>query len=150
MFVYTDNGYVNLAHVTSVRNRKGGKTCLFGADGGLLAETQTSSHEISEINTPVVAAAQGEFAYNVSIYDGTPEVTQKRIVAWKIYPSDTMDPTPVFSDGICNNDTILLPLPDGRVYSGDSWYASLSEAVADILADHLGSDLLPALLHGAA
>jgi len=139
-FVNTHGGFVNLAHVAEIRTRKEklppGRVdpaslknevtvySFFGADHQPLGET--TDFEPDDLLATVVPAAPGAFVYVVTDYQGSVDIDQVSVVAWKIEPGDG---EPVLTDPLASNQIVLIPQPDGKVtLPYDRTFGSLDEA----------------------
>jgi len=139
-FIKCHHGWVNLAHVAKVAQTDSNMFALYGLDGAVLGVTETYEEWVEQ-TAPVVTAASGAFAYVVSrdsVSANRPEEGEFRvdkvpIVAWRIVGAD---PEPILMDSAASNQTVLLPMPDGKVLRPfEATYNSLEDATAVLLTE---------------
>jgi hypothetical protein len=139
-FIKCHHGWVNLAHVAKVAQTDTNMFSLYGLDGGVLGVTETYEEWVEQ-TAPVVTAACDAFAYVVSRdnsshdrpEDGDFRVDKVPIVAWRIVGAD---PEPILMDSAVSNQTVLLPMLDGKVLRPfEATYNSLEDATAVLLQE---------------
>lgn len=143
-FVRTNTGMINLAHVVRIvsrYSRDDGASFSFYDSNSLLGEASQDQFDPSDLRITFIPAAVGDFVWSVMIdqeqgkTDERPTQTycrQLKVVGWKI--SDTDIAQPVLCDETCDNEVILIPMPDGRlIFSWVQDYDSIEQAREEIL-----------------
>ena len=146
MFVHTDEGRLNLAHVARIKNTgpRGGKwwRIFYGANGERLGANDDPDLDIETLMAPIVPAAPGTtvvLIYHPHTEASRPEpddiwVETVPVLAWRC---TSLGAVPIiFEDEDLRNARILHPLPDGRFLApGDRTFETVGEAVASALQD---------------
>jgi hypothetical protein len=156
-FVETDKGSVNLDHVLSIRShglttKQGRETVhvLIGPNGDQVGEVKDHSFSVYALDSvDTVPASPGEFGWVVThSQDGDRrpatvddlDIEMSKVIAWRIPRGHEPQPEPVFVEPPASNQTVLLPLLEGRVCRPMSCeYDSLDSAKTDLLQEFQSS-----------
>lgn len=144
-FIPTDEGWINLTHVASVRLRqyKGEKPFLtFAApDGSSMGCLTDPQQDIEALLAEVWPAAQGTVALVIWTYcnatpNGRPDTVRSQsqpIAGWRLTYGT---PLPVLLEEACGNARVFIELPGGCYLEQEgATYADVADAEANVLAD---------------
>jgi hypothetical protein len=143
-FLETEDGLINLRFVRRIRVGRKGQPDIAYLDDGDEFRFDATPQTFENLQCQIVPAAAGEYAIAVWIdeegEDGK-ELTVSNvwtreigIVAWRIYPASSCDPTPVFKEDPCGDAVVLLREADGTlIWPGLVAFPDIETAKADLL-----------------
>jgi hypothetical protein len=144
-FIRIDGGWLNAAHVSRIRQRffKGqAPELVFERDGKEVGKLTDPTGDIEALLAPVIPAAPGAAAFIMaplssddSVFDGRPDhiyTERVAIVGWRVLSEAAV---PIFAEPRCDNETVFIEFPDGRLVAPDDMsYSSREAAEAGLLA----------------